>query len=94
MKIYYKSWVGANAKDNEGRIHPTQKPKELMKYILEDFSIDTDLIFDPFMGSWTTARACKDLGRNFIGCELDEKYCRIGEDRLRQEVLLSIINKT
>lgn len=40
------------------------------------------------MGGFTTARVAKDLGRNFIGFELSEKFCRIGEERLRQEVLL------
>jgi DNA modification methylase len=46
------------------------------------------IVLDPFMGSWTTARAAKDLGRNFIGFELSKEYCKIGEERLRQEVLL------
>jgi len=69
------------------RLHPTQKPVELMRQILLDYSKEGDLICDPFMGSWTTARACKDLGRNFIGFEISEKYCQIGEERLRQEVL-------
>jgi len=52
------------------------------------FSNKDNLVFDPFMGSWTTARACKDLGRNFIGCEISEKYCQIGEQRLRQQNLI------
>lgn len=68
--------------------HPTIKPIQLINWLIEHYSDKDDLIFDPFMGSWTTARACKDLGRNFIGCELDEKYCEIGEQRLRQEVLI------
>lgn len=38
--------------------------------------------------NWTTARACMDLGRNFIGAELSEEYCKIGESRLKQQVLL------
>jgi len=69
------------------RHHPTQKPVELMRWILENYSKEGDLICDPFMGSWTTARACKDLGRDFIGFELSEKYCKVGEERLRQEVM-------
>jgi len=70
-----------------GTLHPTQKPLELIKWCLENYSKEGDLILDPFMGSWTTARACKDLGRDFIGFELSEDYCKIGEERLRQEVL-------
>lgn len=69
------------------RKHPTQKPVELIRKILVDYSKEPHLICDPFMGSWTTARACKDLGRNFIGFELEEKYCKVGEERLRQQNL-------
>jgi len=69
------------------RHHPTQKPLDLIKWIISYYSNEGDLILDPFMGSWTTARACKDLGRDFIGFELSEEYCKIGEQRLRQEVM-------
>lgn len=68
--------------------HSCNKPITFWKKLLLRGSVkETDIIFDPFMGSWTTARACKDLGRNFIGCELSEAYCKIGEDRLRQDNL-------
>lgn len=69
--------------------HPCPKPiKFWSKLLLRGSVKQTDLIFDPFMGSWTTARACKDLNRRFIGAELSEKYCEIGEQRLRQNNLL------
>lgn len=64
--------------------HPCQKPLSWANWIIGRATKDKQMVFDPFMGSWTTARACKDLGRNFIGCELSEKYCEIGESRLRQ----------
>lgn len=67
--------------------HPTQKPDDLIAFLCRKSSKKGDLICDPFMGSWTTARACKDLGRDFIGFELSEEYCKVGEERLRQEVL-------
>jgi len=70
------------------RVHPTQKPNELFNWILQDFSKENDLILDPYLGSGTTAVACQNLHRNFIGIELDEKYCEISRQRLRQKPLL------
>lgn len=64
--------------------HPTAKPQKLIQAMLQVSSRSKDLVLDPFMGSWTTARACKDLGRAFIGFELEEAYCKVGEERLRQ----------
>ena len=67
--------------------HPTVKPINLIQKFLKVGSSENNLILDPFMGSWTTARACKDLGRGFIGFEISEKYCKIGESRLEQQNL-------
>lgn len=67
--------------------HPCPKPPFLWGRLVDKFSNEGELVLDPMMGSWTTARVCKDLNRNFIGFELEEKYCQIGEKRLEQEVL-------
>ena len=74
--------------NNEKRFHPTQKPVILFSKIVEDFSKEGDLILDPFLGSGTTAIACKQLKRNFIGIEISEAYCKIAKQRLRQEILI------
>ena len=66
--------------------HPTEKPLELIKWTIEE-SRTTGTILDPFMGSGTTLRAAKDLGRKAIGIEIEEKYCEIAAKRLAQEVL-------
>ena len=69
----------------EGKHHPTQKPLKLMTWALGFTTGAT--ILDPFMGSGTTLRAAKDLGRKAIGIEIEERYCEIAALRLGQEVL-------
>lgn len=66
--------------------HPTEKPLEIIEKLILVASSEGDLIFDPFMGSGTTAVACKELNRNFIGCEIETKYCEIAEKRLRKTI--------
>ena len=70
-----------------GKVHPTQKPLALFTWILNKYSNESDLIFDPFLGSGTTVEACKLLHRNFIGIEINPDYCKIAEERLAQGVL-------
>ena len=79
-------WNGLLGKERE-RVHPTQKPLELLSWCIENYSEGTHTILDPFMGSGTTLRAAKDLGRKAIGIEIEEKYCDIAVRRLAQEVL-------
>lgn len=67
--------------------HPTQKPVELMRWCLGFFP-GAQTVLDPFMGSGTTLRAAKDLGRKAIGIEIEERYCEVAAKRLEQEVLL------
>ncbi len=68
--------------------HPTQKPTELMKWCLcFPWTNDFETILDPYMGSGTTLRAAKDLGRKAIGIEIEERYCEIAARRLEQGVL-------
>jgi len=67
--------------------HPTVKPISLVKYMVRLSSKEGGVVLDPFMGSGTTLRAAKDLNRKAIGIEIEEKYCEIAVERLRQEVL-------
>jgi site-specific DNA-methyltransferase (adenine-specific) len=56
------------------RIHPTQKNLTVIKGIIAAYTKPGDLVLDPFMGSGTTAQACQELGRNYIGSEIDTDY--------------------
>ncbi|MDR3611324.1 MAG: DNA methyltransferase [Ignavibacteriaceae bacterium] len=66
----------------ENTDHPTQKPEKLLAKIILASSNKGDLVFDPFMGSGTTAVTAKKLGRNYCGIEVDSKYCCLAEKRL------------
>lgn len=68
----------------EKRIHPTQKPIELMRWIIKHYTNENDLIFDPFVGSGSTILACLEEKRNYIGIELDENYYNITLNRIKQ----------
>lgn len=63
--------------------HPTQKPLVLFKRILENYSEPWMTILDPFLWSWTTAIACKEMNRNFIGIEKEQRYVDIANKRLQ-----------
>ena len=66
------------------RLHPTQKPIQLIENYVELHSFEGNLILDPFMGSGTTGEACGNLNRDFIGIELDKKYFDIALKRLEK----------
>ena len=72
---------------DEGINHPSQKPLELMRRLIRFMSMPGDVIVDPFMGSGTTLRAAKDLGRPAIGIEIEERYCEMAVKRLAQEAM-------
>ncbi len=65
--------------------HPTQKPVKLMEFLIGNSTTQNEIVFDPFMGSGTTGIACKNLNRDFIGIELEEKYFKTAENRIKNE---------
>jgi site-specific DNA-methyltransferase (adenine-specific) len=79
IDVYYTNGM-ITAIANKGIDHPTPKDLGLYRWLVEN-SLGQK-IFDPFMGSGTTGVACMQLGRNFIGCEIDPKYYAIAEKRI------------
>ena len=69
-------------KRDAGRIHPTQKPVALMEYLIKTYTNEGETVLDFTMGSGTTGVACKNLGRDFIGIEKDDKYFEIAKSRI------------
>lgn len=76
----YMTNVNKEDKNNFG--HPTIKPLQIIKNFTINSSNENDIVLDPFMGSGTTAVACKETGRQYIGFEIDKEYYKIATDRL------------
>lgn len=77
---WYMSAINKNDKDLFG--HPTIKPLELVKRHILHSTDPNDVVLDCFMGSGTTAVACKETGRQWLGFEIDSNYCKIANDRV------------
>jgi site-specific DNA-methyltransferase (adenine-specific) len=73
--------------NSKGRLHPSQKPVELLEYFIKTYTNEGDTVLDFTMGSASTGVACQNLNRDFIGIELDEKYFEIARNRLNNQQL-------
>jgi site-specific DNA-methyltransferase (adenine-specific) len=85
-------YIGTNQRshrDAEAMAHPAPKWLPFWTRLILAFSEPGDIVLDPFMGSGTGARACANIGRQFIGIEIEERYCEIAAKRLAQGVLFS-----
>ena len=68
--------------------HPTQKPVSLIEYLIKTYTNENETVLDFTMGSGTTGVACKNLNRNFIGIEMDDKYFEIAKKRIEEHVVI------
>jgi site-specific DNA-methyltransferase (adenine-specific) len=79
-KNYPKTLLKYN---NESKsIHPTQKPIDLLEYLIKTYTLEKETVLDFTMGSGSTGVACLNTNRNFIGIELDQEYYKIAKDRI------------
>jgi len=78
-KTILQDFSNANRK---GKVHPTQKPVELMEYLIKTYTQENETVLDFTMGSGSTMVACKNLNRNGIGIEKEEKYFKIAQERI------------
>jgi site-specific DNA-methyltransferase (adenine-specific) len=81
-------WTFETVSNYKGK-HPCEKPQDLLRHIISASSRPGDVVLDCFMGSGSTGVACRELGREFIGIELDAEYFRKASDRINQSDLLN-----
>ena len=72
----------SNECNNTKRLHPTQKPVELLEYLIKTYTKEGDLVLDNCMGSGSTGEACLNINRKFIGIEEDDNYFNIAKERI------------
>jgi site-specific DNA-methyltransferase (adenine-specific) len=83
-----KGSILRSLRPNSGRVknHPTEKPVDILREMIESSSMIGETVFDPFCGSGSTLIASALEGRKAIGCEIDEKYCEIAVRRFEREI--------
>jgi len=83
----YPSSVQLFSNGNNGNVHPTQKPVELCEYLIKTYTNENELVLDNCIGSGTTAIACINTNRNYIGFELDKEYYEIAKNRINKHII-------
>lgn len=84
-KFTWNGFIQGDNKSKEERIHPTQKPAFLYQWLLNKYAKKGDRIFDPCVGSGSSAIAAHQLGFEYEGCELDEEYINLATSRIKEE---------
>ena len=83
-KRYPTSLIVKSNANQRGKLHPTQKPVSLFEYLIKTYTNKGETVLDNCMGSGTTAIACLNTNRNFIGFELDKEYFDIANERINK----------
>ena len=90
--LYPKNIIEISNADKSQIQHPTQKPVALFEYLIKTYTNEGDLVLDNCIGSGTTAVACINTKRNFIGMELEQKYVDIANSRIQKELSQTQLN--
>ena len=85
LRFKWQGMLQENMKKKEKRYHPTQKPVELIRWILAEYSPEIEIIYDPFVGSGSILLAAESLGHNWLGSEINSEYCDIANKRIKAE---------
>ena len=85
-KKYPKNVLTFSNASQKDKLHPTQKPVALLEYIIKTYTNGGETVLDFTAGSFSTAIACLNTNRNFIGIELDDSYFDIGVNRIKEHI--------
>ena len=85
-KCFDYPFYGLNGADNDGRIHPTQKPVALYSWVFSKYAKPGDKILDTHLGSGSSRIAAYNAGLDFIGCEIDKDYFEAQEKRFKEHI--------
>lgn len=85
-----RSVVSVQRVEPEKMVHPTEKPISLMRYFIKYLTSEGDVVLDPFIGGGATAIASKQLGRSYLGFEIEKEYFEVAQSRLKQSILLNV----
>jgi len=85
--LYYPTNIIELANPRKNKLHPTQKPTELFEYLIHTYTQESQLVLDNCIGSGTTAVACINTNRNYIGFELNKEYYELAKNRINKHIL-------
>jgi site-specific DNA-methyltransferase (adenine-specific) len=84
-KRVLRDGIEITGKDGQSKLrHKWEQDISWAEYYIKKLTKENDIVLDPFVGSGTVAKACKNLGRNFIGIDISEEYCNIARQRLNE----------
>ena len=90
--IYYPKSIISIYNNRRGKVHPTQKPVELLEYLIKTYTNENETVLDFTMGSGSTGVACVNTNRNFIGIEMDSEYFKIANERVSAVQMAPLLN--